>query len=80
MKTGWQCVNGSWYWLGGLGDGAMRTGWQQVNGAWYWLDASGAMAHDRWVGDYYVTSSGAMATNQLIDGRWWVGADGRWVG
>ena len=58
----------------------MKTGWQCVNGSWYWLDASGAMAHDRWVGDYYATSSGAMATNQLIDGRWWVGADVRWVG
>ena len=78
MATGWAKVNGAWYLLGV--SGAMRTGWQQVNGAWYWLDASGAMAHDRWVGDYYVTSSGAMATSQWIDGRWWVGADGRWVG
>lgn len=42
------------------------------------MDASGAMAHDRWIGDYYVTSSGAMATSQWI-GPWWVGADGRWV-
>ena len=78
MLIGWHQMGDDWYWLGATG--AMRTGWQQVNGAWYWLDASGAMAHDRWVGDYYVTSSGAMATNQLIDGRWWVGADGRWVG
>lgn len=78
MRTGWTEIDGAWYLL--ASSGAMRTGWQQVNGAWYWLDASGAMAHDRWVGDYYVTSSGAMATNQLIDGRWWVGADGRWVG
>ena len=78
MATGWAKVNGAWYLLGATG--AMRTGWQQVNGAWYWLDASGAMAHDRWVGDYYVTSSGAMATSQWIDGRWWVGADGKWVG
>lgn len=78
MRTGWAEIDGAWYLL--ASSGAMRTGWQQVNGAWYWLDASGAMAHDRWVGDYYVTSSGAMATNQLIDGRWWVGADGKWVG
>ena len=78
MATGWQKVGGSWYLLGG--SGAMLTDWQQVDGAWYFLDASGAMAHDRWVGNYYVTSSCAMATNQWIDGRWWVGADGKWVG
>ena len=78
MLTGWQLAGGRWCWLGM--DGAMKTGWQCVNGSLYWLDASGAMAHDRWVGDYYATSSGAMATNQLIDGRWWVGADVRWVG
>ena len=78
MLTGWQLAGGRWCWLGM--DGAMKTGWQCVNGSWYWLDASGAMAHDRWVGDYYATSSGAMATNKLIDGRWWVGADVRWVG
>ena len=78
MRTGWAEIDGAWYLL--ASSGAMGTGWQQVNGAWYWLDASGAMAHDRWVGDYYVTSSGAMATSQWIDGRWWVGADGKWVG
>lgn len=36
------------------------------------------MAHDRWLGDYYVTSSGAMATSARVDG-YWVGADGKWV-
>lgn len=36
------------------------------------------MAQSCWVGDYYLTSSGAMATNQRVGG-WWVGADGRWV-
>ena len=41
----------------------MATGWFQVGDVWYWADVSGAMAHDRWLGDYYVTSSGAMATS-----------------
>lgn len=36
------------------------------------------MAHDRWVGDYYVTSSGAMATSTRFDG-YWVDTDGKWV-
>ena len=36
------------------------------------------MAHDTWVGDYYLTSSGAMATNTWI-GDYYVGEDGKWV-
>ena len=56
----------------------MLTGWQCAGGIWYWLGSSGAMAHDRWVGDYYVTSSGAMATSTRVDG-YWVDADGKWV-
>ncbi len=56
----------------------MATGWFQVGDVWYWADSSGAMAHDRWLGDYYVTSSGAMATSARVDG-YWVGADGKWV-
>lgn len=81
MKIGWQKVNGSWYYFdeGFTGaEGAMKTGWFEVDGIWYYADASGAMAHDRWQGDYYLTSSGAMATNQWIDGCW-VGSDGKWV-
>lgn len=42
MKTGWQKVNGKWYYLD-PDTGAMRTGWIFVNGIWYYLDDSGAM-------------------------------------
>lgn len=76
MQTGWLQLDGTWYWLSS--SGAMVTGWQQVGGTWYYFYGSGAMAQSCWVGDYYLTSSGAMATNQRIDG-WWVGADGKWV-
>lgn len=76
MQTGWLQLDGTWYWLSP--SGAMVTGWQQVSGTWYYFYGSGAMAQSCWVGDYYLTSSGAMATNQRIDG-WWVGADGKWV-
>lgn len=78
MATGWQWVDGGWYLLSG--SGAMLTGWQRVDGTWYFLSDSGAMVHDCWVGDYYLTTSGAMAANQWIDSRWWVGADGKWLG
>lgn len=76
IQTGWLQLDGTWYWLSP--SGAMVTGWQQVSGTWYYFYGSGAMAQSCWVGDYYLTSSGAMATNQRIDG-WWVGADGKWV-
>ena len=78
MLTGWQKLGGSWYLLDD--SGTMKTSWQKVDGVWYFLSDSGAMAHDCWVGDYYLTTSGAMATNQWIDSRWWVGADGKWLG
>ena len=83
MLTGWQLAGGRWYWLGM--DGAMKTGWQCVNGSWYWLGGLGdgamrtgwAEIDGAW---YWLDASGAMATSQWIDGRWWVGADGKWVG
>ena len=39
--------------------GKMLTGWQKVGGTWYYMDASGAMAENTWVGNYYVDGSGA---------------------
>lgn len=33
----------------------MATGWRQIDGHWYFLSGSGAMAKNKWVGDYYVT-------------------------
>ena len=55
----------------------MATGWRSIDGTYYFFDGSGAMATNRWVGDYYVTGSGAMATNQWVGG-YYVGADGQW--
>ena len=38
------------------------------------------MAAGEWVGDYWLTSSGAMATDAWVDGgRYYVGASGAWV-
>lgn len=47
MKTGWQKVNGKWYYLD-PDTGAMKTGWIFVNGIWYYLEDSGAM-HTGWM-------------------------------
>ena len=58
MQTGWQLIDGSWYYLGSAGDGAMKTGWQKINGNWYYMYGSGVMASNAWVGGYYVDESG----------------------
>lgn len=68
MKTGWQNIGGVWYYLASSGE--MKTGWQKIDGTWYYLEASGAMGANKWVGDYYLGTSGAMLTNTITpDGR-----------
>ena len=43
MQTGWQNINGSWYYLDS--SGAMQTGWQDIGGARYYFDtANGVLA------------------------------------
>lgn len=75
MATGWRRVDGAWYFLNPSGD--MATGWKQIGGTWYYLSGSGDMAESRWVGDYWLGSDGAMATNAWVDGgKYYVGPDG----
>ena len=76
MATGWEKVNGTWYYL--EPSGAMATGWKQLNGVWYYLKSSGSMAtgwervNGTW---YYFYNSGVMATNTTIDG-WKIDGNG----
>ncbi len=64
MKTGWQKINGSWYYFNrdsseGI-TGMMNKGWNNIDGTWYYFYYDdGTMAHDTWIGNYYVNSSGA---------------------
>lgn len=82
MKTGWQQVNGAWYYMNpeaGGPQGSMRIGWLNLNNVWYYLDPSGAMATGyRDIGgySYYFTDSGALLMNGAApDGRM-AGVDG----
>lgn len=64
MKSGWQKINGSWYYFNTSSDdgleGMMNKGWKYIGGNWYYFyDDDGTMAHDTWIGNYYVNSSGA---------------------
>lgn len=74
MKTGWQKVNGKWYYLD-PDTGAMKTGWIFVNGIWYYLEDSGAM-HTGWMDwkgkkCYLDPANGHCLVNctRVIDGR-----------
>lgn len=56
LMTGWIEEDGTWYYL--LASGTMATGWIKDEGSWYYLHEDGAMAHDTWIDNYYVNSSG----------------------
>ncbi len=77
---GWQGYGTSW-WYGTNADNSAwyHNGWQMIDGLWYYFDGSGWMAHDRWIGDYYVGPSGAMLTNTQTPDGYWVGTDGKWI-
>ena len=58
MTTGWQMVNGAWYYMNGSGE--MQTGWQYIGGRWYYLGTDGAMySNTRTPDGHYVDASGA---------------------
>lgn len=80
IPSGWQMIEGSWYWFGE--DGFMKTGWISQDGAWYYLDPSGAMASGWRQIDgagYYFREDGTMQTGHMTQGEtvYTFGADGR---
>ena len=83
MRSGWQRVGGSWYYL--APSGQMRTGWVKVGASWYYLGSSGAMVAG-WLNErgswYYLTADGAMLTGtHAVEGRRSVfSASGVWQG
>ena len=61
MQTGWQKVNGVWYYLSS--SGAMKTGWFDYAGKKYYLQSNGAMATNTTIGEYKIDAYG-VATKQ----------------
>lgn len=49
MLSGWQYINGHWYYLGDSNDGSMKSGWQIINGTTYYFKANGMMAENGWL-------------------------------
>lgn len=41
--TGWECINGTWYWFRPEDGYAAANGWQYINGQWYLFDSEGRM-------------------------------------
>ena len=58
--------------------------WIKGSAGWYYLGVSGAMATNSWVWSsgkcYYLTESGLMAANTVVDGKYYVDANGAWDG
>lgn len=52
----WECDTTDWYYTDG---DSYLTGWQFLDGNWYYFYSDGYMAHDCWIGNYYLNSSGA---------------------
>ena len=93
---GWKQIGGTWYLFDDFGvmqtgwtsdknyylasSGAMVTGWRYIDSEWYYFDTSGFKQTNRWIGNYWVGSDGAMATNQWVDNdRYFVDGNGVWV-
>lgn len=71
--TGWQNVNGTWYFMNG--SGIMQTGWVLSNDKWYYMNANGSMAtgwinvSSKW---YFLNTNGDMATGWVLsNGKWY---------
>ena len=73
-RSGWELIDGKWYYFDG--EGWMVTGWQWVGDKCYYLTSSGAMAAEAWIGDYYVDASGAWVPGAVKDG--WILSGSRW--
>ena len=77
MTTNWQKVSGAWYYMDN--SGAMQTDWKEISNAWYYFNADGVMQENRWVGEYYLGSSGAMLVNTTTPDGYRVDASGKWI-
>lgn len=60
--VGWQYIDGKWYSFDS--NGWMQTGWLISNNSYYYLNSDGSMAHDCYIGNYYLNSSGAWSIDE----------------
>ena len=55
-----------------------KNGWVKEGSTWYYYE-NGALARNKWIGNYWLGADGKMATSSWVDnGRYYVGANGLW--
>ena len=70
VNAEWKQDNKGWWYTEG---NSWVTGWKLINGNWYYFYSDGYMAHDCWIGNYYLNEQGAWtnsAQSKLI-GKWY---------
>ena len=56
-----------------------KQGWVKEGSTWYYYE-NGALARNKWIGNYWLGADGKMATNAWVDnGRYYVDGNGAWV-
>lgn len=53
-----------------------RASWQLIDGTYYYFDDDGYMAHNTWVGNYYLNSAGTILKNTTTPDGYYVNEDG----
>ena len=58
---------------------AKKNGWIKEGSTWYYLE-NGALARNKWIGNYWLGADGKMVTSSWVDNdRYYVDGDGAWV-
>ena len=61
-------------------DGSYPTSaWKYINNKWYYFDNIGYMVENRWIGNYYLGSDGAMLVSTRTPDGYYVDASGKWI-
>ena len=61
-------------------DGSYPTSaWKYINNKWYYFDNIGYMVENRWIGNYYLGSDGAMLVSTRTPDGYYVDANGKWI-
>ena len=55
----WKSNDAGWWYTQGS---SWTTGWKQIDGNWYYFYSDGYMAHDEYIGEYYLNSNGTWTT------------------
>lgn len=74
----WKRNNVGWWYQESTGTYPTRR-WSNIGGKWYYFDNVGYMVHDKWIGDYYLGSDGAMLIGTVTPDGYRVDASGKWI-